>query len=179
MEPVESLPRVGRGDLDMAVVLDWFNAPLALPGGLMKAPLCDDTADVVVPEGHPLAAAEAVDLTDLAEEEWICWPSGGFCREWLLLTLRSQGIEPRISHTASEHHTQLALVAAGLGVAVAPRLGRDPMPQGVRAVPVRSTLTRHIYAVWRADAARRPAIRAAVSALQAAGAALPASLGDA
>lgn len=173
MEPDEALPRVGRGDIDMAVVLDWFNAPLALPEGLEKAALCDDIADVAMPADHPLAGEAAVDLAQFADEPWISWPHGAFCRDWLLLTLRSKGVEPYIVHTAAEHHTQLALVAAGLGVAVAPRLGRDPLPEGVCAVPVRDTLTRHIYAVWRADAARRPAIRATVDALQAAGKALP------
>lgn len=57
-------------------------------------------------------------------------------------------------------------MAAGLGVCVAPRLGRDPMPLGVRAVPVRNRVHRYVYAVWRADADRRPSIRAAVQALR-------------
>jgi DNA-binding transcriptional LysR family regulator len=33
-------------------------------------------------------------------------------------------------------------------------------------VPVRQSVSRHIYAVWRADADRRPSIRAAVEALK-------------
>jgi len=85
----------------------------------------------------------------------------------LLHTLRTQGLEPQVSHTAAENPTQLALVAAGLGAAVIPRLGRDPLPGGVRMIPVRPTLSRHIYAVWRADAARRPSIRVTVEALRA------------
>lgn len=86
-----------------------------------------------------------------------------------MFTLRSKGIEPRIAHMAEEHHTQLALIAAGLGVAVAPRLGRGPVPEGVSVVPVGHQMRRHVYAIWRADADRRPSIRAAVNALQAAG----------
>ena len=41
--------------------------------------------------------------------------------------------------------------------------------EGVRALPVRPRVQRYVYAVWRADADRRPSIRAAVRALQAAG----------
>ncbi|GGX73066.1 hypothetical protein GCM10010510_17260 [Streptomyces anandii JCM 4720] len=52
---------------------------------------------------------------------------------------------------------------------VAPRLGRGPLPEGVRTVPVRQAVRRHVYAVWRADADRRPSIRAAADALRAAG----------
>ncbi len=68
---------------------------------------------------------------------------------------------------ADEYATQLALVAAGLGTAIVPRLGRCDVPESVRIVPVRPALTRHVYAIWRAEAARRPAIRAAVAALRA------------
>jgi hypothetical protein len=42
-------------------------------------------------------------------------------------------------------------------------------PEDVRIVPVRPRLTRHVYAIWRAEAARRPAIRAALAALRTAG----------
>lgn len=168
LEPHDSLARLTRGDIDLAVVLDWYNKPLSLPGGLAKAPLFDDIVDVALPVGHPLADRLRIDLGELARDAWIAWPDGGFCHEWLLFTLRGKGVEPRIAHHAEEHATVLALVAAGLGVAVIPRLGRDPMPDGVRVVPVRHTMKRHVYAVWREDADRRPAIRAAVDALGAA-----------
>jgi DNA-binding transcriptional LysR family regulator len=165
MEPDVSLPRLVRGDIDLAVVLDWYNKPLSLPDGLAKAPLLDDPADVAIPADHPLADRAEVDLEEFADDEWISWPEGEFCHDWLMFTLRGKGVEPRISHMAEEHHTQLALIAAGLGVAIAPRLGRGPVPDGVRVVPVRHTMRRHIYAVWRQDADRRPSIRAVVEAL--------------
>lgn len=168
LDPHESLPRLTRGDIDLAVVLDWYNKPLPLPAGLAKTPLCDDIVDVALPAGHRLAEREEIDLAELADDPWIAWPDGGFCHEWLLFTLRGKGVEPRVAHHAEEHATVLALVAAGLGVAVIPRLGRDPMPGGVGLVRVRHTMRRHVYAVWRADADRRPAIRAAVEALAAA-----------
>lgn len=166
LEPQPGVFGVVRGDVDLAVVLDWYNKPLPMPEGLMKAPLLDDAADVAMPASHPLAGRSEVDLEEFAEDEWITWAEGEFCHEWLMFTLRAKGIEPRIAHRAEEHHTQLALVAAGLGVCVAPRLGRDPMPQGIRTVPVRQRVRRHVYVVWRADADRRPSIRAAVAALR-------------
>ncbi|MBM7169873.1 LysR family transcriptional regulator [Streptomyces sp. G44] len=172
LEPAPAVAAVARGDIDMAVVLDWYNKPLPVPDGLVKAPLLDDPADIALPAAHPLADRSEVDLEEFADDEWITWGEGEFCHEWLLFTLRGKGIEPRVAHRAQEHHTQLALVAAGLGVCVAPRLGRDPMPAGVRTVPVRHRVRRHVYVVWRADADRRPSIRAAVEALRAAGAGL-------
>ncbi|TMG40944.1 MAG: LysR family transcriptional regulator [Chloroflexi bacterium] len=84
------------------------------------------------------------------------------------LTLRMSGIEPDIVHTAAEHPTQLALVAAGLGVAVIPRLGRGELPRKVRLVQVTPALSRRVYALWRANDSRRPTVKALLDALEAA-----------
>ena len=167
-EPERGIAGVVRGDLDLAVVLDWYNKPMPLPDGLVKAPILDDPADVAMPADHPLAGRDEVDLGEFADDEWITWAEGEFCHEWLMFTLRSRGIEPIIGHRAAETHTQLGLVAAGLGVCVAPLLGRHPMPAGVVTVPLKQRVRRHVYVVWRADADRRPSIRAAVKALRSA-----------
>ncbi|WP_369167628.1 LysR family transcriptional regulator [Streptomyces sp. R28] len=169
LEPESGIAGVIRGDLDLAVVLDWYNKPMALPEGLVKAHILDDPADVAMPAGHRFAGRDEVDLAEFAEDEWITWGEGEFCHEWLMFTLRSKGIEPLLGHRAPETHTQLALVAAGLGVCIAPLLGRHPMPAGVVTVPLQQRVRRHVYVVWRADADRRPSIRAAVRALQEAG----------
>lgn len=165
LEPEAGVRGVVSGDLDLAVVLDWSNKRLPVPAGLATQHLLDDVVDVAMPADHPLAGRTEVDLEEFADDPWVSWPEGEFCYDWLVFTLRSKGIEPRIAHLAGEHHTQLALIAAGLGVCVAPRLGRGPVPQGVVVVPVRQTMRRHVYAVWRTDADRRPSIRAAVQAL--------------
>ncbi|MEV6180108.1 LysR family transcriptional regulator [Streptomyces sp. NPDC052016] len=168
LEPEDGIAGVVRGDLDLAVVLDWYNKPMPVPDGLVKAPILDDPADVAMPAGHPLAGRDEVDLGEFAEDEWITWGEGEFCHEWLMFTLRSRGIEPIVGHRAAETHTQLNLVAAGLGVCIAPLLGRHPVPEGVVMVPLRQRVRRHVYVVWRADADRRPSIRAAVRSLKSA-----------
>ena len=57
-EPGESIPRLVRRDVDLIIVNDWQNAPIALPEGLTKAPLFDDIADIALPPGHRLAKAK-------------------------------------------------------------------------------------------------------------------------
>jgi len=174
-EPHEAVALVVRGDVDVAIVDDWFNAPLAVPDTLAREPLCDDVADIALPADHPLATRRTVGLDALQDQSWITWPAGSICHDWLLHTLRGSGSEPRVAHTAMEHATQLALVAAGLGAAVIPRLGRGPVPAGVCIVPVVPALTRRISAISRRDAAHRPAIRAAVEALRTAASTAPVS----
>lgn len=166
LEPEQGIAAVVRGDLDLAVVLDWYNKPMPVPDGLVKAPLLDDPAEVAMPAGHRLADRAEVDLAEFAEDEWITWGEGEFCHEWLMFTLRSKGVEPIVGHRAGETHTQLQLVSAGLGVCIAPLLGRHPVPDGVVLVPLTQRVRRHVYVIWRADADRRPSIRAAVEALR-------------
>ncbi|MFD3541077.1 LysR family transcriptional regulator [Streptomyces sp. NPDC058662] len=165
-EPEESMAAVVRGDLDMALAIDWHNKRMPVPSELTRTHLLDDSVDIAVPVGHRLADRTRISLAEFGDDDWISWNEGQFCHEWLVFTLRGTGIEPRIAHIAEEHHTQLAFVEAGLGVCVAPRLGRGPVPAGVRLLPVCDSVRRHVYAVWRADADRRPSIRAAVQALR-------------
>lgn len=165
-DPAESVPAVARGTVDIAIAQSWDSAPLVLPASLARTDLFDDVVDLAVPVGHHLAGRDIVDLDELATEEWISWRRGSTCHEWLVATLRARGVEPDIVHTVAEHPTQLALVAAGHGVGIVPRLGRDSVPAGVRLVALRPALTRHVHAVWRDGAARRPSIAAALRALQ-------------
>ncbi|MEU6312040.1 LysR family transcriptional regulator [Streptomyces sp. NPDC047014] len=165
-EPEESMAAVVRGDLDLALAIDWHNKRMPVPAELTRTHLLDDSVDIAVPVGHPLEGRDRISLADFADDDWISWNEGQFCHEWLVFSLRGAGVEPRITHIAEEHHTQLSFVEAGLGVCVAPRLGRGPVPAGVRLLPVCDSVRRHVYAVWRADADRRPSIRAAVETLR-------------
>ena len=176
-EPPESVPLLVRGDVDLVIAQDWANAPLPQLEGLSKTPLLDDVADIALHASHPMAGRKIIDLDDLRSDRWITWGQNGsvlgdthlpasWCSEWLVYTLRSRGHEPVVAHTAGEHATQLALVAAGLGVCVIPRLGRDPLPRGVRVVAVRPTLRRHVYALWRTANTRRRAIGVTVDAFR-------------
>ncbi|MEO3811262.1 LysR family transcriptional regulator [Sphaerisporangium sp. B11E5] len=165
-EPERQVREVARGELDLAVVQDWLNRPMATPEGLSRATLFDDVVDVVLPAGHPLAGHKEIDLADLRGERWISSSPGTVCHDWLVFTLRTASLEPDFSCVADEYPTQIALVGAGLGCTVVPRLGRGVLPPEVRVVPVRPRPTRRIYALWRTDAARRPAIRAAVDVLR-------------
>jgi DNA-binding transcriptional LysR family regulator len=165
LEPPESVRDLSRGSFDLAVVQDWHSLPLALPEGLRREPLVEDVADLVLPKGHPLAQRLTVDLRRLADEPWICSPPGAVCHDLLVQTIRSYDAEPRIVHVAAEYETQLALVAAGFGLAIVPRLGRGPLPDSVVARTTRPVLRRSVYAAWRDRVSRRPAIRVVVDAL--------------
>jgi DNA-binding transcriptional LysR family regulator len=174
-EPPEALEGLLQGEFDLVIGQDWVNAPLQISDTLSKTPLLEDVADIAMPASHRLAKRNVVELDELRSDPWITWTQSGltvpmdripasWCRDWLLYTLRSRGHEPLIAHTAGELATQLALVAAGLGVCVLPRLGRDAVPRGVRVVPVNPSFTRNVYVAARAATLKRPAIAATIDA---------------
>ena len=166
-EPEQALILLDRGEVDLAVIDEWSTAARAAPGWLRREYLFGDVADLALPAGHPLASDRgAIDLTACADQPWITWTPGQFSYDWLVHTLRSLGAEPAIAHTAGELETILALVAAGLGVALMPRLGRGPVPEGVVIRTLRPTVTRAVYAAWPADTTGRPAVQAAIAALR-------------
>jgi DNA-binding transcriptional LysR family regulator len=161
-EPHEALPELRRGHLDVAVAQDWVAQPLAAPPELSRCELVGDPFDVALAADHPLAGRPVLALPELAGVDWISWSRGQICHDWLLSTFD----RPRVAHTAGEHATQLALVAAGLGVALSPRLGRDPVPAGVRFVPLDPPPVRRVCALWRTASTTRPSVLATVDALR-------------
>jgi molybdate transport repressor ModE-like protein len=161
-----SVDLVARGVVDLAVAHDWDIAPLPAPEGVERCVIGDDACDVLLPAGHRLAGRERLVRSDVAAERWICQPPGSVCHDWLVRTLREAGREPDMAFQVGEYGTQVALVAAGLGIALVPRLGRGAIPEGVRVVPLEPAPVRRLYALWRQGAARRPSIEVAVETLR-------------
>ncbi|MDX3234917.1 LysR family transcriptional regulator [Streptomyces sp. ME03-5709C] len=161
-----SVDLVSRGVVDLAVVHDWDIAPLPTPEGLERVVIGEDHCDVLVPAGHPLATRTALVREDIVDQRWICQPPGHVCHDWLVRTLREAGTEPDLAFQVAEYQSQLALVAAGLGIALVPRLGRGQVPDGVVVLPLEPAPVRRLYALWRTGASRRPAITETVRALR-------------
>jgi len=166
LDPPETVTGVARGELTVGVVHDWHNTPLAVPDELTRVKLGTDPADIILPAAHPLAHKECLQPADLAGERWICQPEGSICHDWLVRTMRGAGTDPQVAYSVAEYHTQLAMLAHGIGIALIPRLGRGPLPHDVVAVPLRPAPSRRIYAVWRTVAMRRPAVAVTVAALR-------------
>lgn len=164
-DPYRAIELVAEREVDIAVVHDWDNIPLVLPEAVVSAKVGDDTADVLLPADHPLAARDLLDLPDLAEQRWVGQSPGSMCHDWLTRTFAECGVQPEIAYQVDEFQSQMAVVAAGLGVALLPRLGRGPVPPGTRLVGLRPAPTRRVLVVWRLESERRPAVSAALAAV--------------
>jgi DNA-binding transcriptional LysR family regulator len=165
-EPWDTVELVASGQSDLGVVHRWGDVPIAIPEHLETTAVARDVADVIMPVDHPLAGRERVSPHDLVSEGWIATPEGTICRQWLSRMYDGTGRPPRIAHQAMEFDSHLALVRAGLGIALVPRLGRQPLGDELVAVPAHDPVpTRDIIAVHRRSMAASPAVRAVLAGL--------------
>jgi DNA-binding transcriptional LysR family regulator len=159
---------LARGDVDVAISMASRQAPAPDDPRFHRAPLMTDTLDAVLPAGHPLAARPELELTELAGETFVGPPDGTSCHDVTITGCAAAGFAPAFTHRTLDFHTTMALVAAGLGVALVPRLGQAVVPPGAIVRPLRDPApARHVFAATRAGAERRPAIAAVLAALSA------------
>ena len=169
-EPWDTIDLVASGQSDLGVVHRWGDVPLAIPDHLDSVLVGRDVADVVVRVDHPLAGRGRVSPSDLVDEDWVAAPEGTICRQWLTRMYAGTGRLPRIAHTAMEFDSHLALVRSGLGIALVPRLGRQPLGDELVGLPAHDPEpTRDILGVHRRSMADSPAVAAVVTALAAVG----------
>lgn len=168
-EPWDTIDLVASGQQDLGIVHRWGDVPLHVPEHLVGVTIAHDVADVIVPRGHRLAGRTRLSPRDLVDESWVATPEGTICRQWLMRMYDGTGRAPRIAHVAQEFDSHLALVGAGLGIALVPRLGRRPLPDDVVAITAhRPSPTREIAVLHRRSMLESPAVRAVVRALAAA-----------
>jgi DNA-binding transcriptional LysR family regulator len=165
-EPWDSIDLVASGRADIGVAHSWGDVQLAIPDHLATTAMPDDVADVIVHASHPLARRARVTPHDLVDEAWIATPEGTICREWLSRMYQATSRQPQIAHEAIEFQSHLALVRAGLGIALVPRLGREELADDLVAVAVHDPVpTRTVVVVHRRSMATSPAVQAVVAAL--------------
>jgi DNA-binding transcriptional LysR family regulator len=142
-EPEDTIPRLKAGDLDLALIFDYHEVPLAADADLERTHLVDDVVDVVLPRGHPLAARRTVKLEELADEHWICGCSRSSCAVMIHRSCSEAGFEAKVGFESDDYQVVQALVAANVGVTMLPRLCLTTVHPEVevrslgRAAPVR------------------------------------------
>ena len=119
-DPVDSLPRLRAGELDMALSHDpsWVSGSAV---GLEFVHLFDDPMYVALPAEHPLAGAARLELSCFADEPWMLGtttscPDSRLFRQACL----EAGFEPQIAFQNDDYAAVLGFVAAGVGVALIP-----------------------------------------------------------
>lgn len=166
-EPDEALPALRAGDVDVAVVVEPFGPDDAPDDDLVRQHLLADAYAVLLPADHTLAAAGDVDLADLSALAWVGTASApGHCQQAVTDACRAAGFTPSYAVEADEYPATQGFVAAGLGVALVPRLALGFTHERVVVRPVRGAQpVRHIYAAVRAARANELVVKGALHAL--------------
>jgi molybdate transport repressor ModE-like protein len=161
---------LARGDADIALSMASRLAPPTEDPRFHRRTLRADALDAVVPADHPLAARTEIDLAELAQERFVGPPDGTSCHDVTVSGCSAAGFTPDFVHSSLDFFTTMSLVAAGLGVALVPRLAQSAVPQGAAVRPLRAPApARHVFAATRAGAERRPTVAAVLDALAAMG----------
>lgn len=131
--------------------------------------LLNDPLDAIVPADHPVAGRGPVTLEELANEEWITDVPGTPYHDLFTAAFSALGLTPRVSHEATEWDTSTALVEAGLGIGLVPRLASLESARNVVRVRIAGQRRpmRKIVAAVRAGSAGSPLITEALAHLRA------------
>jgi DNA-binding transcriptional LysR family regulator len=105
------------GEIDLALL-----RPPVEESGLVLETVRRDRLLVALPEGHALANRDHVRIGDLRDEEFVAHAGRGrsVMNSVLAAMCADAGFVPRVRHEVQETSTLVTLVAAGLGVAIAP-----------------------------------------------------------
>jgi DNA-binding transcriptional LysR family regulator len=153
---------VERGELDLSFVV----LPLE-PGPYETVELMRDPYVLVVPAGSPLAARErAPTLRELVEHPLISYRT---CRTTQRVEdrLRQAGRDPHIVFRSDDNGTVQGLVAAGVGIAIVPRLTVNEADEAIEVVQLGDRVPPRLLGIaWHRDRRQTRAAQAFVELAQ-------------
>jgi DNA-binding transcriptional LysR family regulator len=166
-EPEEIAPRLRAGEFDLALLFE-FPGVRERPGdGLRSISLLEDPMYVALPAEHRLASKHALELSDLREQQWVQTSASSPCARHVVRSCLAAGFEPDVAFESDDYETIQGLVAAGVGVALIPRLALTHVHPGivVRALAPR-TPARAVIAATTAGPGVAPAAETMVEVLR-------------
>ncbi|MGW4441821.1 LysR family transcriptional regulator [Streptomyces sp. NPDC004682] len=123
IEPPDGYGLVTSGDLDALITHRYPGLPQVPHPGLERRPLLADPLRLVLLPNHQLARhteRDGIALDRLTDETWISGAPGIPNRVCLQHLAHQAKFEPRVAYESADYHVILALVAAGLGIALVP-----------------------------------------------------------
>jgi DNA-binding transcriptional LysR family regulator len=121
-EPEEIAPRLFAGEFDLALLFEFEGTSDSLVTDLVRQPLFEDPMFLALPADHPLANRRTLRLADLRAEAWVQTSSSSPCARHVVRCCHAAGFDPIVSFESDDYQTVQGLVAAGVGVALIPKL---------------------------------------------------------
>ncbi|MFD1506679.1 LysR family transcriptional regulator [Georgenia yuyongxinii] len=131
--------------------LGILRPPVRVPG-IATRTLASEPLILAAPAGHPLSAREEISVADLAGEALLTYPGArSVVAARVAETLREAGTTIGRSRDVAQTSSMIALVAAGMGVALVPDSVRALTMEGVTYLPVTDAGTVDLALAWRED----------------------------
>jgi DNA-binding transcriptional LysR family regulator len=170
-EPEEAIPALARGGCDIVIAYSYELAPRVPPAAVERRDLLTDPVVVALPATDAAAASPGpVSLDTLAGRDWVAPRPGSTCHQMIERACGSAGFVPREVARCTDFAATLALVAAGMGVALMPGLAAGRLPDGVITRPISPGSGRDVFALTRPGGDRHPAARVVLDHLSTAAA---------
>ncbi|MFC8350773.1 LysR substrate-binding domain-containing protein [Streptomyces sp. NPDC057280] len=158
-EPDAAMEALKKRQVDVVLAHSYSVLPRNFPGDSQQDVLMEDPVLLCLPTGHArrleLTPGQPMDLTRLAGEAWLTPGPETSCYQMIQRTCGAAGFVPDIRVRSSDFSVLLSLVAAGAGIALAPRLAIGEQP-GISVHPLLVPVTRTVFTVVRTGTARRP-----------------------
>jgi DNA-binding transcriptional LysR family regulator len=155
---------VARGDVDLALGLDYPDAPVERLPDVEHRVLTSErfgVAGLAPGEGE-----DSIGLAELSALDWVIPPGDSAYGRAVRAACRRAGFEPRATHLATDIALALRLAAAGIGVTMAtPLMMRFAGPPGCRWRELAEPVTRDVLLVVRSGDLDRPSVAAVAAAL--------------
>ncbi len=164
---VEAMPdAVLRDEIDLALGLDYSDAPLPPRRGLDVARLHREPFLLVVPPGSVLDLTSPVEVRAFADAtDWILPPPTSTFGRAVRTACARADIAPRERHLVTDTAVSIALAEAGLGITLVTPLMLVMRSTTAPTVPLPGPSTRDVVALAKTAALERSGVRAVRSAL--------------
>lgn len=136
-----------------------FVRPLPSEADLLYHRVVREPMRLALPAAHPLAGKRRIALADLAGQPLIMYSrkEGQYFHDKIKDLFAATGVQPRYVHHMGQTHAIVALVQAGIGVAIVPASARHLRFEQVEFRDLwRRDVVAEIYLAWR-RAGRNPA----------------------
>jgi molybdate transport repressor ModE-like protein len=120
VEPPDGYGLVAAHELDLLLTHRYPGVAKPDPRGLRREPLLSDPLLLAVPAGHPLADRGPIAVADTAGQEWISSRDGVADRITLSRLAHRARVPAPVAFETHDYEVTLALLNAGLGIAVLP-----------------------------------------------------------
>ncbi|WOP13577.1 LysR family transcriptional regulator [Streptomyces cyaneofuscatus] len=170
-EPEDALDELRKRSTDLAVVHSYTVLPRSFPASCEQAVLLEEPVLLVL---HPhqadalgLAAGQSADLSRLAHLPWLTPGPETSCYEMIQRACGAAGFVPDIRARCSDFSVLAALVAAGAGAALIPRMALPDTTAFLSLHPLVHPVSRTIFTVSRAGTGKHPDLRRVLELLHA------------